>query len=106
MRSLSISRSLANRPAIAATLTQWAQLDIKSQMPVQAEDKLLRALFIRHQLADVKNSLRILQKLQLIYADTDNNKQQLTNSWIKKISNAEMNDWQQLFSDFETYPML
>lgn len=106
MRSLSISRSLADRPAIAAALTQWAQLDIESQMPEQAEDKLLRALFIRHQLADVENSLRILQQLQLVYADTDNKKQQLTESWIKKISNHEMSDWQQLLSDFETYPMM
>ena len=106
MRSLSISKNLADRPAIAATLTQWAQLDIEAEMFEQAEDKLLRALFIRHQLTDVKNSLMILKQLQRIYAETNNNKQQLTNSWIKKISNAEMNDWQQLFSDFETYPMM
>lgn len=106
MRSLSISRNLADRPAIAATLTQWAQLDIEAEMFEQAEDKLLRALFIRHQLTDVKNSLMILKQLQRIYAETNNNKQQLTNSWIKKISNAEMNDWQQLFSDFETYPIM
>ena len=103
-QALAISQNLADRTAIAATLTQWAQVDIDTEQFDKAEDKALRALFIRHQLGDAKNSLTILQKLHNIYTVTDNKKQTQSRKWINKISNNELNDWGQLFSDFETYP--
>ena len=103
-RSLAISRTLADRPAIAATLTQWAQLDIDSGMPDTAEDKYLRALFIRHQLGDVKNSLSILEQLQDTYSITDRDKQDSAEMWIKKLYSNDLDDWHLRFSDFETYP--
>ncbi len=103
-RSLSISQQLANRTAIAATLTQWADADIDNHRYKQAEDKSLRALFIRHQLGDVKNSLSILQQLQTIYTATDNKKETLSRRWIKKITDGNLNDWEDLFTDFDTYP--
>jgi len=102
--SLAISQKLANRTAIAATLTQWADLDIKDKNYQQAEDKSLRALFIRHQLSDVKNTLVLLQQLQTIYKATDNKKEAQAKVWIKKLSNRELNDWDNLFTDFDTYP--
>lgn len=102
--ALSITVEKADKPAIAATLTQWAQLDLTLGHPDEAEDKYLRALFIRHQLGDVKNSLRILEKLQGIYALTDNSKQKKANYWIRKISQHDVADWPQLFTDFDPYP--
>ena len=103
-QSLSISRNLADRTAIAANLTQWASIDIKAKRYLDAEDKLIRALFIRHQLGDVKNSLIILQQLQVVYAAMGKNKQILVESWINKLSNNELSNWPGLFSDFENYP--
>ncbi len=103
-QSLTISRNLANRTAIAASLTQWANIDTKAERYAEAEDKYSRALFIRHQLGDVKNSLLILQKLQNLYIETNNNKQVKTKHWIEKLSNNNLKNWPQLFVDFETYP--
>ena len=105
-QSLAISRSLADRTAIAANLTQWASIDIDTKRYLEAEDKYSRALFIRHQLGDVKNSLMILQQLGVVYVATNNNKQILVESWINKLSNHDLSNWQRLFSDFETYPMI
>ena len=102
--SLSISQKLASRTAIAATLTQWADVDINNKNYQQAEDKSLRALFIRHQLGDVKNTLVLLQQLQTIYKATDNQKEIQTKEWIEKLSNRELRNWDNLFSDFDTYP--
>lgn len=103
-RSLAISRTLADRPAIAATLTQWAQFDFDSGMFDLAEDKYLRALFIRHQLGDVKNSLSILKQLQDTYSVTDKYKEKRAKKWVTKLSSNDLDDWNRLFSDFETYP--
>lgn len=104
--SLAISRNLADRPAIAATLVQWAEMDLAAANFTDAEDKYLRALFIRHELGDVKNSLLILKKLQIIYLATDNEKQKKTKYWITKISDNDLKGWEQLFSDFDNYPLL
>lgn len=103
-RSLGISQQLARRTAIAATLTQWANIELNKKRYAQAEDKYLRALFIRHQLGDVKNSLAILQRLQTIYKATNNSKQALANRWIEKLLSYDLNDWQNLFSDFDPFP--
>lgn len=84
-------------------ICQSLKLQIHYRLARQATDQ---AAAIRHQLADVENSLRILQQLQLVYVDTDNNKQQLSESWIKKLSNQELSDWPRLLSDFDTYPMM
>lgn len=104
-QSLSISQNHAARTAIAATLTQWADIDIANERYDEAEDKSLRALFIRHQLGDVKNSIVLLKQLKAIYSSTDNKKAALTTDWIDKLSAHEFNDWESLYSDFETYPI-
>ena len=103
-KSLAISQGRAARTAIAATLTQWSSIDIKAERYDQAEDKSLRALFIRHQLGDVKNSMLILKQLSIIYSVTDKEKQKQADTWIAKLSNNELNNWEKLFSDFENYP--
>ncbi len=104
-RSLSISQDLAARTAIAATLTQWADLDINNKRFKEAEDKSLRALFIRHQLGDVQSSIIILKQLIHIYDATDNPKKVITDTWIKKLSSHQTSDWELLYSDYETYPV-
>lgn len=103
-QSLAISQNLATRTAIAATLTQWANFDIEEKRLKEAEDKCLRALFIRHQLGDVKNSLLILKLLQVIYNETDQEKVKLANDWINKLENNELSDWELLFPAFDTFP--
>lgn len=105
-QSLSISQNHAARTAIAVTLTQWADIDIANERYDEAEDKSLRALFIRHQLGDVKNSIVLLKQLKAIYSSTDNKKAALTTDWINKLSAHEFNDWESLYSDFETYPII
>ena len=103
-QSLDISRELANRPAIAATLSQWAAVDIEAGKNDSAEDKILRALFIRHQLGDVKNSLSLIKQLDVLYKNTNDKKQSVTKTWINKLSNQNLSDWNDLFSDFDSYP--
>jgi tetratricopeptide (TPR) repeat protein len=103
-QSLAISQRLANRTAIAATLSQWGKLDIDERHFEDAEDKYLRALFIRHQLGDVKNSLVILKQLQVIYRQTDKIRGQLTDGWISKIESNELSDWDRLIIDLDNYP--
>ncbi len=103
--SLNLSRKLADRTAIAACLSQWAAIDSKAARYDAAEDKYLRALFIRHQLGDVKSSLNVLQNLKTIYSATSADQQlQLTESWINKLSTKQFDDWEQLFSDYESFP--
>ncbi|MCW8851174.1 MAG: hypothetical protein OQK44_00795 [Gammaproteobacteria bacterium] len=103
-QSLAISQALANRTAIAATLVQWASLDKDEKRFEDAEDKYLRALFIRHQLGDVKSSLSILEPLHNIYVATDNDKSAVTNKWINRLSGNDFSGWEVLYSDFDTYP--
>ena len=103
-RSLTISRNLANRTAIAANLTQWANLDIQKKRLKEAEDKLLRALFIRHQVGDKVNSLTLLKQLNLIYVESNNNKQVHAKEWVERLTQGQLIDWDQLFSEFDTYP--
>jgi len=103
-QSLAMSQELANRTAIAATLTQWAKFDLEKKRFTQAEDKCLRALFIRHQLGDVKNSMVILMQLQVIYTETDHEKAKLTDDWINKLESNDLTSWGLLYSEFDTYP--
>ena len=103
-KSLAISQALANRTAIAATLTQWASLDKDENRFQDAEDKYLRALFIRHQLGDVKSSLSILEQLHNIYVVTDNDKSAVTKKWINRLSGNDFSGWEGLYADFDIYP--
>lgn len=103
-QSLAISQDLANRTAIAATLAQWAKSDIQEERYTEAEDKCLRALFIRHQLGDVKNSMLILKQLQVIYTETDQDKATLTNDWLHKLENNQLSDWDTLVISLDNYP--
>jgi hypothetical protein len=105
-QSLVISRKLADRPAIAATLMQAAKNNVDEKNYVDAEDKYLRALFIRHQLGDVKSSRLILQQLQTLYDSTDNYRTKITAYWLEKIAENNLSDWSQLYEDFENYPKI
>jgi len=104
LESLQISRQRADRPAIAATLLQMAQLDIEIKNYQQAEDRLLRALLIRHQLGDVKSTFILLEQLQTVYTETGDSKAKLTKKWIDRLHAKELDDWDILFADFDPYP--
>lgn len=104
VQSLNISQNLTARTAIAATLMQWATHNIENEKYLAAEDKILRALFIRHQLGDVKSSLSLLKQLQLVYQATDNKKQALNQHWIEKLSQHDFTDWENMFTDFDRFP--
>ena len=103
--ALSISRRLADRPAIAATLAQSADIDLQTKDYAAAEDKFTRALFIRHQLGDVHNSSILLGRLNTLYKATDSDRQTLTQKWLDKLANGEISEWDSLFSDFDSYPV-
>ena len=102
--SLEISRLLADRPAIAATLMQMAQADITAKNFKHAEDRLLRALLIRHQLGDISSTLALLEELQAVYTETGDVKAELTQKWISRIHADQLGSWDILFTDFDTYP--
>ncbi len=104
-QSLTISQNLASRTAIAATLAQWATHNIENKEYPQAEDKVLRALFIRHQLGDVKNSLLLLKQLQRVYLATNNiEKQAQSQRWIEMLSQHDFTDWNNMFTYFDSFP--
>ena len=103
-KSLHISQQLANRTAIAATLTQWATLDKEENRYNDAEDKYLRALFIRHQLGDVRSSLSILEQLHAIYAAINDDKAAITKNWINRLTANDLTEWDALYADFDMYP--
>lgn len=103
-KSLNISQQLANRTAIAATLTQWATLDKGENRYDDAEDKYLRALFIRHQLGDVRSSLSILEQLHPVYAVINDDKAAMTKDWINRLAANDLTEWDTLYADFDIYP--
>ena len=103
-QSLAISHELANRTAIAATLTQWADLEQAEKQFEAAEDKYLRALFIRHQLGDVKNTLAILNQLHSVYKETNPKQAAKLSRWIETLENNDLSGWNKLIMDLDNYP--
>lgn len=103
--ALNLYRKTANSPGIAATLTEWATLDISSADYQNATDKLERALFIRTNLHDRKNSREVLRQLSASYDKLDNtNKSQRANYWLEKLDNETFGEWDAVRFEFESYP--
>ncbi len=96
--ALNIYRSETNRPGIAATLQEWANILIKQKKTEAAKDKLQRALYIRQSLQDRKNSLKILNSLAQI---SDNSK---TGIWIDKLQNKQFKQWEEFVAVFNWFP--
>ena len=96
--ALDIYRKQTNRPGIAATLQEWADVLIQQNQPEAAQDKLLRALYIRQSLQDRNNSLKTLNSLAKI---TDDSK---TKSWIEKLQNKQFKEWDGFVAAFNRFP--
>lgn len=98
LSALDIYRQQTNRVGIAATLQEWANALIRVGQHESAEDKLLRALYIRQSLRDKKNSLKALASLAKI---SDDDKAPL---WAERLKNKDFNQWDEFVSDFNIFP--
>lgn len=104
-QALGIYRKLAQRPVIAATLSEWAQRDIEHQLYVNADNKLERALFIRAELMDREKCREILALYENIYTDTnDENSLAATRNWIKLLNADDFSQWQELTEAYSGFP--
>ena len=104
-RALELYRQQANRPGIAATLTEWAQQDMADGHPAMAEDKLLRALHIRLALHDSTRARQVLTRLQALYRQNRQDARlQQVNDWLDRLSAAGFDNWQDAIKAFDTYP--
>jgi Tfp pilus assembly protein PilF len=114
-QALAVSRQETDSLAIAATLTQWGDIIMGGDIALAsddlkaAEDRYLRALFIRHQFGDRTNTSRLLEKLQLVYTrqapDGDATRRlDRTRYWLDRIGQNQLADWPQLMADFDYFP--
>lgn len=121
-QALELARGIPDKPAIAATLTQWGDTDSGHMHPdvtspdedafARAEDRYLRALYIRHKLGDRFSTVNLLEKLESLYArhsdtqvDSDGaGKLERTRYWQNRIRQDKPVDWPALIDDFDTYP--
>ena len=104
-RALTLYRQQANRPGIAATLTEWAQQDMVAGEAETAEDKLLRALHIRLALHDSTRARQVLTGLQALYRQNRQEARlQQANDWLDRLSATGFDNWQDAMQAFDTYP--
>lgn len=100
--ALSVYRELAWRPGLAATLSEWAEQNLKAQNYPGAQNKLERALLIRIDLRDHRATVALLQELEKIYAETGHAaKQQRTSYWQALVAQERFDSWDKIMQDFE-----
>ena len=106
-QSLSIYRKHAHKPGIASTLHEWGDLLIKENDLNSAEDKVLRALFVRQSMEDENGSIRLLISLNILYKN-QNNIRDSNNviRWMNKISSGSFNQWDRFIKAFNNYPTI
>jgi tetratricopeptide (TPR) repeat protein len=93
-KALDLYREVAHSPGIAATLTEWAAVNTENKDYKNAVNKLQRALFIRSNLHDRKNTKKILQQLASNYNKLgEAKKENRTNYWLKKLENKNFSEW-------------
>lgn len=98
-------RSTAHSPGIAATLAEWAKLDISNADYKSALSKLERALYIRTTIHDRRNSQKVLQLLGTSYNKlSENSRSERASYWQNKLDNKTFEEWEALRLEFETYP--
>ncbi|MCU7835215.1 MAG: hypothetical protein KZQ83_08145 [gamma proteobacterium symbiont of Taylorina sp.] len=103
--ALNLYRQAAHRMGIAATLEEWAQQQYENQYYHAAANKLRRALFIRIELKDRRNSQAILVILQKIYRQSGNRaKEKQSVLWLEQLSSVEFAQWNNLLGDYNNYP--
>lgn len=96
-KALELARQSRKQGVIAATLQDWA-----NDIDEGAQDRLLRALYIRASNHDVANTRQVLVQLQKIAGDTPS--KQTIDYWKNKLEETGFNYWGNLVRDFETFP--
>ena len=105
--SLSIYRKHAHKPGIASTLHEWGDLLIKENDLNSAEDKLLRALFVRQSMEDEDGSIRLLISLNTLYKNQENTRgSNKAIRWVNKLSSGSFNQWARFIKAFNNYPAI
>lgn len=106
-RALDIYRPAAARPAIAATLSESARLAIRMQQWEQAEDRLLRALFIRVWILDRVGSAEVLELLSEVYRAQDRRSAaDEAAEWSRHIREDKATDWRNLGQQYLQRPLV
>ena len=104
-KALSLYREAAHAPGIAATLSEWAAYDESDGATKNVLDKLHRALFIRTNLRDRKNSQEVLRQLATRYSHLGKtNKSERATYWQKKLDSETFEEWDAVKFEFENYP--
>lgn len=104
-KALILYRKAAHSPGIAATLTEWAVYDLSNSNFKEAADKLERALFIRTNLHDKKNTGKVLALLATSYNKLGAiNQSERANNWQRKLDSEIFEDWDAIRFEFENYP--
>jgi len=103
--ALAIYKKHAHKPGIASTLHEWGDRLMDDNDLPGAEDKLLRALFVRQSIQDEAGSIRLLMSLKALYEKRDDIKSaNETVRWINKLSATRFNRWERFIKTFNTYP--
>ena len=104
-KALSHYRKAAHSPGIAVTLSEWAAYDTSQRKTKNAVNKLQRALFIRINLHDIKNSQKILGQLSSNYSQLgETSRSERANYWHKKLDSEFFEEWDTIRFEFESYP--
>jgi len=104
-KALSHYRKTAHGPGIAATLSEWATYDATQGKTKNAVNKLQRALFIRTNLRDIKNSQKILEQLSSSYNQLgETSRSERASYWQKKLDSKFFEEWDAIRFEFEGYP--
>lgn len=106
-QALDIYRPAAARPAIAATLSESARLAMLMQRWELAEDRLLRALFIRVWILDRIGSAEILELLSEVYrAREQQHAAEEAVEWTRHIREDKAMDWRDLGQHYLQRPLI
>jgi len=103
--ALELYREAAHSPGIAATLSEWGAYDNAGKAHENAIEKLQRALFIRANLHDRKNSQLVLRRLATGYHQLGNTgKAGRASYWLQQLDEPMFKQWDAVISEFEHYP--
>ncbi len=104
--ALDLYREHAHRPGIAATLSEWAEVDIQREAFASAEGKFSRALFIWASMLDASETVHILEQLAELYTQTGNDKAlETTQHWLLDLDSESFGQWQSLTESFSAFPV-
>jgi tetratricopeptide (TPR) repeat protein len=106
-QALDIYRPEAVRPAIAATLGESARIAIRLEQWEEAEDRLLRALYIRVWILDRIGSAEVLDLFSEMYlAQGRQNAADEAAEWSRHIREDKATDWRNLSQQYLQRPLV